>query len=204
MMKDQHQISLEITSLSSVVAGLPKNSPFQAPDGYFTNFPDKILDQIKSQDIEIEQLSPLLQTLKQENPFSIPPDYLTKFNVAAPQSETKVIPLFGVKQVLKYAVAAAVIGIIATFAALFLSNEQTDTIAKSTAETKISTDAFAQYLSETEELEKNEIETPIEDMQSLLVQMDASLVSEILKEIPENEISTYIDLIQNEDLQMMN
>jgi len=30
------------------------------------------------------------------------------------------------------------------------------------------------------------------------------MVSEILTEIPENEISTYIDLIKNEDLNMMN
>lgn len=203
-MKDQQQISSELKTISSVVAGLPKTFPFQAPEGYFHQFPDQLLHKIKSQEIENESLSPLLASLRKENPFSAPIDYLAEFKVDIPQPETKVIRLFNTKTVLKYAAAAAVIGIIATFATLFSKNEPINAIAKSTEETKISSDAFAFYLSETEDLSESRIEESIEDSPSLLVQMDAGLVSEILREIPENEISTYLDLIKYEDLNMMN
>lgn len=203
-MKDQQQISSEIKSISSVVAGLPKSHPFQVPESYFNQFSDKLLHQISAQETEKEELSALLQSLRKENPFSTPADYLSQFKVEIPTTETKVVRLFNTKTVLKYAAAAAVIGIIATFASLFLNNEPINAIAQSTDETKISSDAFALYLSETEDLNESEIDASIEDTQSLLVQMDAGLVSEMLKEIPENEISTYLDLMKNEGLNMMN
>ncbi len=203
-MKDQQHTSSEITSISSVVAGLPKKFPFQAPEGYFIQFPDQILQKIKSQETENESLSPLLASLRKDNPFATPADYLAQFKVDIPRTETKVIRLFNTKTVLKYAVAAAVIGIIVTFATLFSSNEPSNAIAKSTDESKISADAFAFYLSETEDLNESKIDESIEDSQSLLVQMDASLVSEILKEIPEKEIISYIDLTKDEDFDMMN
>lgn len=203
-MKDLQPILLEIESISSVVAGLPKNLPYKAPDGYFNNLSNKVLNQIKSQDIEKEELTPLLQALRKENPFSAPTDYLTQFKVTVPTITTKVVPFFRLNTVLKYAAAASVIGIIVTFATLFFNNGSKSTIAKSVDETKISSDAFELYLSEVEELHESEPETTDEDSQSLLVQMDAGLVAEILKEIPEKEISTYIDLIKNEDLNMMN
>lgn len=203
-MKDQQHTSSELKTISSVVAGLPKIFPFQAPEGYFYQFSDQLLQKIKSQETENESLSPLLASLRKENPFSAPIDYLAEFKVDIPQTETKVIRLFNTKTVLKYVAAAAVIGIITTFVTLFSSNELINAIAKSTDETAISADAFALYLSETEDLNESKIDESIEDSPSLLVQMDAGLVSEILKEMPENEISTYLDLIKYEDLNMMN
>lgn len=203
-MKDQQHTSSELKTISSVVAGLPKIFPFQAPEGYFHQFSDQLLQKIKSQETENESLSPLLASLRKENPFSAPIDYLAEFKVDIPQTETKVIRLFNTKTVLKYVAAAAVIGIITTFVTLFSSNELINAIAKSTDETAISADAFALYLSETEDLNESKIDESIEDSPSLLVQMDAGLVSEILKEMPENEISTYLDLIKYEDLNMMN
>jgi hypothetical protein len=145
-----------------------------------------------------------LQSLKKENPFSVPPAYLQGFKVNVTPKEAKVIPLFNLKAVLKYAAAAAVVGIIVTFATLFFSNQEKRSMASSTEEAVISADAFDLFLTETASIEGQQTEAFEEESQSLLVQMDAKMVSEILTEIPENEISTYIDLIKNEDPNLMN
>lgn len=203
-MNNHHPIQSELSAISPLLAEMSKSTPFVTPEGYFDQFSNRILAKIDAQESEKEVLSPLLQSLKKENPFSVPPAYLQEFKVNVPSKEAKVIPLFNLKAVLKYAAAAAVVGIIATFATLFFSGEEKGTLAKATDETVISADAFDLFLSETASIEEEETEDFEEESQSLLVQMDANMVSEILTEIPENEISTYIDLIKNEDLNMMN
>ena len=204
MMKDHHPIQSELSAISPLLAEMPKNNPFAAPEGYFNQFSNRILAKIESQETEKETLSPLLQSLKKDNPFTVPPDYMQEFKVNISPKKAKIVPLFNLKAVLKYEAAAAVIGIIATFATLFFSGEEKASIAKATDDAVISADAFDLFLSETASIEEEQTEAFEEESQSLLVQMDANMVSEILTEIPENEISTYIDLIKNEDLNMMN
>jgi hypothetical protein len=204
-MKDQQNILLELTSLSPFVADLPKNTPFEAPEGYFQEFSSRIIEQIQLQKIENDGLSPFMQSLKKENPFSVPADYLNQFKIDVSPKKAKIVPLFSLKAVLKYEVAAAVIGIIVTFATLFFSNTDKSTFAKSNGNTLISTDAFALYLSESEMIDtEEELETVMDDSQSLLVQMDAKVVSELLTEIPETVISSYIDFTKSEDPNLMN
>ena len=203
-MKDHQYILSELSSISPLVADLPRNNPFEVPEGYFQQFSATILQQIQSQEIEKEGLSPVLQSLKKENPYSVPPDYLQQFKVEIKPTQTRVVPLFNLKTVLKYAVAASVIGFIVTFATLFYSSDRQETIANSSEEVAISADGYALFLNETASIEEDHSEGSIEDTQSLLVQMDANTVTEILSEIPENEISNYIDLIKNEDPNTMN
>ena len=163
------------------------------------------MEQIQIQNIENDGLSPLLQSLKKENPFSVPAHYLNQFEVDISPKKAKIVPLFHLKAVLKYAAAASVIGIIATFATLFFSNSDKSSIAKSNGNALISIDAFALYLSEAEMIEgEEEAETVIDDSQSLLVQMDANVISELLREIPETEISNYIDIMKSEDPNLLN
>lgn len=204
MVKDQDHILSELSSISKVVAGLPKNNVFEAPEGYFLQLSNHILEKINSQNTEKETLSPLLQSLRKENPYSVPKDYLEQFSVEVNKQQTKIIPIFSLKTVLKYAVAASIIGIITTFVSLFFNNDRQSTIAKSKDEAAISTDAYALFLNETASIEEGQTETSEDDTQTLLVQMDAKMVSEILTEIPESEISNYIDLIKHEDPTMMN
>jgi hypothetical protein len=205
MMKEQQDILLELTSVSPFVADLPKNTPFEAPKDYFQEFSSRIIERIKVQNIGNEELSPFMQSLKKENPFSVPENYLSQFNVDIAPKKAKVVPLFALKAVLKYAAAASIIGIIATFATLFFSNSDKSPIAKSNGNTLISTDAFALYLSEAEIIEEEDmLEEEINDSQSLLVQIDAKVISELLTEIPETEISNYLDIMKNEDPNLMN
>ena len=204
-MKEQQEILLELTSISPFVADLPKNTPIEAQEDYFQKFSSRIMERIKVQNIDNEELSPFMQSLKKENPFSVPEGYLSQFNVDIAPKKAKVVPLFGLKAVLKYAAAASVIGIIATFATLFFSNTDKSTIGKLNGNTMISTDAFALYLSEADMIEEDdELETVMADSQSLLVQMDAKVISELLTEIPETEISNYLDIMKSEDPNLMN
>lgn len=203
-MNNHHPIQSELSAISPLLAEMLKSTPFVAPKGYFDQFSNRILAKIEAQEPEKEVLSPLLQSLKKENPFSVPPDYLQEFKVNVTPKEAKVIPLFNLKAVLKYAAAAAVVGIIVTFATLFFSNQEKRSMACTAEEAVISADAFDLFLSETASIEGQQTEAFEEESQSLLVQMDAKMVSEILTEIPENEISTYIDLIKNEDPNLMN
>ncbi len=204
MMKDHHPIQSELSAISPLLAEMPKSNPFAAPDGYFNELSNRILARIEAQENENEVLSPLLQSLKKENPYSVPSDYLQEFKVNISPKKSKIVPLFNLNTVLKYAAAAAVVGIIATFATLFFSSEKKGEMAKATEETIISSDAFDLFLSETASIEEEQIEASEEESQSLLVQMDAKMVSEILSEMPETEISNYVDLIKNEDLNMIN
>ena len=203
-MKDQTNILSELKTISPAVADLPKSSPFTVPENYFLDFAGGIVAQIKAQETVNEELSPLLASLKNDNPFSTPPGYLDQFKVNIDQKNTKVVRLFSLNTVLKYAVAASIVGIIATFVTLFNNKEQAGQLAKSFEVTKISSDAFAEYLTENESIEEEDSETAYTNSPSLLVQMDAKLVTEILTEIPENEISMYMDLIKNEDPNLMN
>jgi hypothetical protein len=205
MLKDQQNILLELTSISPFVADLPKNTPFEVQEVYFQEFSSRIMEQIQIQNIDNEVLSPFMESLKKENPFSVPTGYLNQFNVDTAPKKAKVIPFFGLKAVLKYAAAASVIGIIATFATLFFSNTDKSAIGKSNGSTMISTDAFALYLSEAEMIEEDDVlETVIADSQSLLVQMDAKVIRELLTEIPETEISNYLDIMKSEYPNLMN
>lgn len=201
-MKDPNPILSELSSISQLVADLPKNTPFEAPKSYFTNFSEQISTKIKTQETEKEALSPLLQSLKKENPYTLPSDYHIQFRVDTSMNETQVVKLFNLKAVLKYAVAASIIGIITTFVFLFSINEKQIQLAKSTDQSSISADAFAMFLNDVISIEEDELVNTLEDSQSLLVQMDANMVREILSEIPENEISNYIDINMNDDFNM--
>jgi len=80
-MSSTDNISEELTSLSQHVAQLPKNTPFALPNGYFDNFPARLMDstQHEAPKQELIEHSPLLQSLKQHNPYTIPEGYYQPF-----------------------------------------------------------------------------------------------------------------------------
>ncbi|MEY4628197.1 MAG: hypothetical protein RLZZ595_523 [Bacteroidota bacterium] len=204
-MKDPNYIQVELSSISKTVAELPQNTPFVVPEGYFTDFSSIILDRIYSENIDNQELSPLLLSLRKENPFVVPDNYIVNFKAPIPVEQARIVPMFSLNKVLKYAVAAAIVGIITTFAVLQNKTEDAGGMAKSENESIISADAFALYLSESEIVEDAESQqAEIEESGSLLVNLDSKAISEILTEISENEISTYLDLIKYEDPNRMN
>ena len=204
-MKDFNNIILELTHISQTVADTPNNNPFVVPEAYFSNFQTKLLSRIEHENTRVQPLSPLLESLKKENPFVVPENYISSFKVSIPQKEGLLVPFFSIKNMLKYAAAAAIVGIIATFAVLSNKTEEKTALAFTADQSAISEDAFALYLSESELVENEQnLNIEIEQSESFLVNLNPKLISEILTEIPENDISTYMSLLEFEDLNSMN
>ena len=194
-------ISEELTSLSQQVAQLPKNTPFTVPNGYFDNFPVRLMDAIQHEATaqELIELSPLLTSLKHENPYTISEGYFNNLKVQMPRNEAAVVRMNIFGSWAKYAVAACLLGIIATvFFVSKTENEKPLADMSKEAETfqhKFSPDAIAMYLEEMDNLfvaETNENEG-VNTSSNLLVDLSRETIKEILQEIPDKDISLYID-----------
>ena len=205
-------ISEELTSLSQHVAQLPKNTPFTVPIGYFDNFPVRLMDAIQNEASERElfELSPLLKELRHENPYTLPDGYFNHLTVEIPKHQAPVVGMYTIRSWAKYAAAACLLGIIATV--FFVSKTENETsLALQSKETeslqnKVSPDAIAMYLEEMDNLsvvETTENEQ-VETGSNLLVDMSSETIEEILQEIPDKDISLYMDQDGLEDVHLLN
>jgi len=124
----------------ALLNGFSKDIFFEVPTGYFENLPDKILGRIKAQQIEnaddeLRILSPLLYSIQGENVFEIPHGYFNSFAdtvLNKAQSKTaKVVSLHKRTSIFKYAVAAAIAGIMAlgVYQFVFKTNNSTGQFA---------------------------------------------------------------------------
>lgn len=204
-MKDSVNIALELSSISQPVADMPNTNPFIVPEAYFSTFQTKLFRSIEDQSTRFEALSPLLESLKKENPFVLPENYISSFKVSIPKKEEVLLPFFSIKTMLKYAAAAAIVGIIATFALPSIKTKEETAVAFRADQPTISEDAFARYLGESAWMENEQNQhIEIDHSESFLVNLNPLLISQILTEINENDISTYMNIIEFEDLNRMN
>jgi CRISPR/Cas system CMR-associated protein Cmr5 small subunit len=194
-------ISSELASLSQDVAQLPKSTPFSLPQDYFDRFPTRLMETILNEGAEqdLTGLPPLLKSLKHENPYTIPEDYFNNLKVEIPGNQAAVIGMKRVGSWVKYAAAACLLGIIATvfFVSKTENGNQLAGLSKEaeTFQQKISPDAIAMYLEEMDNLsvaETNENEQ-VDTASNLLVDMSRETIKEILQEIPDKDISLYMN-----------
>lgn len=194
-------ISSELASLSQQVAQLPKNNPFSVPKDYFNTFTVRLMDVIQNEASEQEliEISPLLKTLKNENPYTLPEGYFNNLKVEIPRDKSPVVGMRRLGSWAKYAAAACLAGIIATvfFVSKTESVNQLADMPKEpeTFQTKVSPDAIAMYLEEMDNLsivETNENEQ-FDTTSTLLVDLSSETIKEILQEIPDIDISLYMD-----------
>jgi len=211
-MSSTDNISEELTSLSQHVAQLPKNTPFALPNGYFDNFPARLMDSIQHEapKQELIEHSPLLQSLKQHNPYTIPEGYFNHFKVDIQKNQALVVRIFSLRSWAKYAAAACLLGTIATVFFVSKTENAIPLASRSkepeTFQQKVSPDAIAMYLEEMDNLslvEPTENEQ-IETGSNLLVDMNSETIEEILQEIPDKDISLYMDQNGLGDVQSLN
>ena len=131
---DRYQTAKEeLESLSPLLNTLKKKNTYTVPVGYFDELVKKLEQTISTVDDddktaqqELENLSPLLSELKKKNTYTVPIGYFENLHPAIDKATipaAKVISITNHK-LFRYAVAAVVIGFVATVGLLFFNNRE--------------------------------------------------------------------------------
>jgi hypothetical protein len=188
----------ELSFLAPSLNNISKETPYTIPTGYFEELGRKMMSLV-SQDNnqtakeELEALSPLLSGLKKEPLYSVPAGY---FDSLQTKQEPKVISITSRKW-FRYAVAAVIVGVVATSALFVLNNN------KQPSEKQI----FAKFTREVKKMNEAEKDKLIDFIDAGLdgretAQINSDKTNEgkdLLKGISEDELKNFSE--QNEDLQ---
>lgn len=195
-MKEEITTIQELLEISPAVANQPKSNPFEVPGGYFSNFPQRILEGIELQSLADDQPLPsTLEKLKNENPFSVPEGYFKQFSPFEATSGTPVVQLSVWKKATRILVAACVAGLIMLVINLN-ENQPKDLTGTSVSveAANIQESTLEGYLNDLELID-NELDKTVvlQDVETILIDIDLQTISEVLKEISENDISLYLE-----------
>ncbi|MFZ9239606.1 MAG: hypothetical protein ACO22R_00585 [Chitinophagaceae bacterium] len=190
MAKDSN-IQNELKDISQAVANLDGKTPFAIPAGYFQQFPQKLMQNFENESFIKEEfsLSPLMRSLQSKTPFEVPASYFNEFNAAIPRTSPATIKL-GSRRWTSYAAAACIGGLI--FGLIYLSNQQSK--QPTFASNSISNETMASYLIENELMDDSykELEGSTADEYAML-DVSASTISDMLKDIPDTDITGFLD-----------
>lgn len=116
--------------ISEMLQSIQSKNVYQVPNGYFNRLSDTILNKLNTPTAaeEIRTLSPMLYSIQNESIFEVPKGYFTAFaedmlNKVKP-AETKVVVMHRRSVWLKYAVAAAFIGVMSFGAFKFINQQE--------------------------------------------------------------------------------
>lgn len=131
-----------------------KGTTYIAPNGYFTNFADNLLIEIKNNlsekdtiKDELNTIAPTLNKISKRNLFTVPNNYFNAPKAALPTKEYVIKkPVITIRQWFNYAAAAIFIGILAVGIIQFLKPDNTSSnLEKEIAKT--SNEEIVTYLS---------------------------------------------------------
>lgn len=183
-------IQNELNDISQTVANLNGKSPFAIPTNYFDRFPQIIMQKIENEELAKTEplLSPMLASLKEQSPFETPPHYFSQFTVELPETKANVFQI-GFKKWMGYAAAACLGGMI--FGLIYLSKQNQQPV--SMASTSVSKEVIESYLNEIDLLDQVETEMEIVlNDENLQVDLSLASISEMLKDIPDKDISRFL------------
>jgi len=136
MMKRIRTVSLsakeELESLSPLLNSLSKQIPFDLPVNYFQDLSEQVLVGVKAIEFvneELENLSPLMNSLKSKSLYKVPFGYFGTLpemilnKVKNQEERGKLISIRPVRRLMKYAVAAIFVGVIAIGSWFVLNNQ---------------------------------------------------------------------------------
>jgi hypothetical protein len=197
----------ELSQVSQTVAELTEQTPFSPPPtAYFKHFSSNILQKIK--ETEQEPSLDFLKDIKKESSFHIPEGYFDAFEATVLNKNVKSGKLIPFKTFLRYATAACLIGIIITLVKVNLKGDDAmnaEFVVIQENSNNISLDAFDSYLNEGAVSGIPEyVHDEVDEQVNVLVEINKETIQEILQEIPENDISFYLDQDGFDDTIMMN
>ena len=81
-MKNRDEILTELCEIAPKLAGMEKKNPFTAPDGYFLNFKNSVLEQVRMNTAidELHEIAPVLAKVAKTNNVEIPSNYFSAFS----------------------------------------------------------------------------------------------------------------------------
>lgn len=194
-------IQKELNDISQTVANLDGSTPFVLPPDYFSQFPQKLIQIIENEESKKAEpnFSELLGSLQKKNPLVVPPGYFNAFNIDVPGSAPNVFSLQPRKWI-AYAAAACIGGLI--FGLIYLSSQQPKqlTLASQT----ISSETIESFLNENEALDESFKEMEFSADELAFMDVSASTISELLKDIPDTDISGFLDQQGSDESKSMN
>ena len=187
--------SEELAMLSPLLSKAGKKTPFATPEGYFNELSDNLVSGAKAISFvkdELETVHPLMSDLKNKSTYTVPEEYFnhladTILHKAKNQQPAKIVSFKKVKTFLKYSVAAAVTGMVITIG-LLTFNTKTTVEDPATGLLKISDQEITNYIdnhnSPLAEAANNNTATASLDFND-------NDVSELLGDVPDNELEAY-------------
>jgi hypothetical protein len=192
-------------TINADIAGLIPASapaPFSVPDSYFNNLSDQILGKIRQQskeqnefEKELADVAPFLNTISKQMVYKVPDGYFEHLKVnasVAVKAPTKVRSISGVNKVFRYAVAAAVTGILAVGTYLFTANNNNvDTPAITSS---INIPAAVNNLSDSEIVDYLNSSSIGLDVSATSTSTDAEInIDDYIKNMSDDEIRKYLN-----------
>jgi hypothetical protein len=198
----------EIAALSPLLSGLNKKMPFHMPEGYFTDLTDNAVSGAKAIDFvneELENLSPVMASLRGKQVYEVPAGYFDQLpgqlldSVRATKQPASVVSIGFGRKVMRYAVAAVLVGIVAMGAWWVVGNSDkgvtpsTGTVAESNKPvvpdvSKVSDDELQNYLEDQTTL-------PATDMLAVntKTEIGANDMKDMLSDVSDEEIQKYLE-----------
>ncbi|MBI3883021.1 MAG: hypothetical protein HY305_02070 [Sphingobacteriales bacterium] len=185
MKNTSHDIITELQSLSPLLAGMERKNVFTVPQGYFDSIYDRILIALQKENVpegyfdslannilakikaqhttaaeELRNLSPMLYSIQNENVFTVPGGYFESLadEIINKQDVARIIALPKKRRrntFIKYAIAAAVTGILA-FGGYKFNENNTVTLASVATFSTATLDAAVEKGKNMNEVQFNE------------------------------------------------
>ncbi len=173
---------------------------FELPKDYFKTFGIQLMNKIhtvQSVDDELSEMAPGLISLRTKNPFTIPKGYFDTNVIEAPIRKTKLAGIIQMKNILRYAAAACIIGLIWLSYMLIRVDGPRPMVASTSNKqqaAELSLDDMAIYLQQMEEIgHDNDLEFSNGDESNLLVDLTQETIQELLNGIPDKGINEFIE-----------
>jgi len=185
----------ELETLSPLLNSLSRKLPYEVPQDYFGELSETVVGGVKAIDFvkgELQNISPLIDSLKHKNVYQVPEGYFEDLagNILDKIKERKPAKVVSMgRKVMRYAVAAAVIGIMAIGGWMYFGNnnpnKEVAVVEKISDDSSISEEEMTNYL-ENGTLTVA-VSAPVEHED-----MDAADIKEMLSDVSDDELQQYL------------